>query len=132
MQTSNTEFDRRLALARHLFEDGKDVPQQLVADAVVRSWERSRSNGLMISDRALFNAVSVGDRRRVQERNRVLLDHAEPEMQRLFGVLENANWVVACVDERGFVVRSMGESNPEIGRAVQQECRDRSRMPSSA
>ena len=112
MQTSNMEFDRRLALARHLFEDGKDVPQQLVSDAVVRSWARSRSNGLVVSDRALFNAVSVGDRRRVQERNRVLLDHAEPEMQRLFGVIENANWMVACVDERGFVVRSMGESNP--------------------
>jgi len=112
MRTNDTEFERRLMLARNLFEDGRDVPQQLVSDAVFRSWERSRSNGLVASHRALFNAVSVGDRRRVQERNRVLLDHAEPEMQRLFGVLENANWVVACVDERGFVVRSMGESNP--------------------
>jgi sigma-54 dependent transcriptional regulator, acetoin dehydrogenase operon transcriptional activator AcoR len=112
MRTNDSEFERRLMLARNLFEDGREVPQQLVSDAVFRSWERSRGNGLLASDRALFNAVSVGDRRRVQERNRVLLDHAEPEMQRLFGVLENANWVVACVDERGFVVRSLGESNP--------------------
>eukprot|EP00456_Euglypha_rotunda_P001730 TRINITY_DN10334_c0_g2_i4.p2 TRINITY_DN10334_c0_g2~~TRINITY_DN10334_c0_g2_i4.p2 ORF type:complete len:115 (+),score=24.96 TRINITY_DN10334_c0_g2_i4:333-677(+) len=43
-----------------------------------------------------------------------------------------------CIDERTFEAyqvlweKAMSMTTPEIGRAVQQECRDRSRMPSSA
>lgn len=112
MQLSASDFDRRVATARQLFLEGRDVPPQLIPDSVVRSWARSQNNGLAFSDRLIFNSVSFSDQRRLKERNHDLLRYAEPEMQRLFAATASAKWAVACIDEQGFVIKSLQEFNP--------------------
>ena len=112
MQFNISDFDHRVATARQLFQEGRVIPLKLVPDSVVRSWVRSQNSGLAVTDRLIFNSVSTGDWRRLEERNHEFLMHAEPEMQRLFAATAPAKWAVACVDEQGFVIKSLQEFNP--------------------
>lgn len=112
MQLHISDFDRRVAAARQLFQEGRDIPRKLVHDSIVRSWVRSQNNGLVVSDRLIFNSVSISDQRRLEERNHELLSFAEPEMRRLFAATAAAKWAIACIDEQGFVIKSMHEFNP--------------------
>lgn len=102
------DFDRKLLHARELLREGRDIPPGLVADEVQRSWSRSLEYGHSEHDRVLFNPVSAAQLRRTAEAHRVLLSHAEPEMQRLFAALDDAQWVLACVEAQGNIIRTLG------------------------
>jgi transcriptional regulator of acetoin/glycerol metabolism len=74
------------------------------------SWERSVGHGLRRQDRALFNSVVTRSlEKRVVEENRRLLEHASPEMVRLYTTLDSARWVSLCVNAQGQVVCSVGD-----------------------
>ena len=73
MQINPFDFDHRVKKARRLFEEGRDVPPQLLDDSVVRSWQRSRHHGLCPDDRVIFNVVSRTDVRRIGEHHHLLL-----------------------------------------------------------
>jgi len=94
--------------ARQLLHEGRDIPPGLVADEVQRSWLRSLEYGHRERDRVLFNPVSAAHLRRTEEAHRTLLSHAEPEMQRLFASLDDAHWVLACVEAQGNIIRTLG------------------------
>lgn len=118
-----TDLIQRVQHARHLFFDGCTVPPHLVPDPVVRSWERSTQLGVRASDKVLFNPISHGDRRRAEERSRQLIDYAVPELERLYSALRPADWVLACLDMDGIVVRSIGSpdgSCKELARAFRR------------
>ncbi|NKF20859.1 sigma-54-dependent Fis family transcriptional regulator [Solimonas marina] len=121
MSLIDSEFDRHIVRARQLFLGGCEVPDRLIDAVVVRSWERSRRRGLAASDKVLFNHVSYSDQRRVADANRALIAHVEPELQRLYAALGQADWIVACVNAQGMVVRSLGAERPtcrDIGPAL--------------
>ncbi|WP_020648075.1 sigma-54-dependent Fis family transcriptional regulator [Solimonas variicoloris] len=114
------ELDRRIERARHLFLEGGEIPDHLIDDSVARSWQRSRGYGLRTGDKVIFNVVTHAERRRVEEANRALVGYAEPELQRLYAALSSADWVVACLNGSGKVVRAYGDDRPacrEIGMA---------------
>ena len=74
------------------------------------SWERSARHGLRREDRALFGKpVTKALERRVIEDNHVLLDHASPEMVRLYTGLESSKWVSLCTNAHGQVVCWVGD-----------------------
>jgi len=114
MEPVRTDFDSRVLHARQLLREGRDIPPSLVADEVQRSWSRSLKHGLREHDRVLFNPVSAAQLRRLDDAHRVLLDHAAPELQRLFAALDNAHWVIACLEARGTVVKTLGGQSPAL------------------
>jgi len=112
MQINPFDFDHRVKKARRLFEEGRDVPPQLLDDSVVRSWQRSRHHGLCPVDRVIFNVVSRTDVRRIGEHHHLLLDDVAPEMELLFHSLGRANWILACIEAGGVVIHALGNENP--------------------
>ncbi|WP_418646940.1 sigma-54-dependent Fis family transcriptional regulator [Thauera butanivorans] len=110
----HTDFDTKVLHARRLLREGRDIPPSLVADEVQRSWSRSLGHGLRESDQILFNPVSAAQLRRLDETHRVLLTHVEPEMQRLFTALGNARWMLACLEARGTVIKTLGGQDQEL------------------
>jgi transcriptional regulator of acetoin/glycerol metabolism len=78
--------------------------------SLAASWERSRRHGLRRQDRALFNdVVTATVSRRVEDENRSLLTHANPEMQRLYASLGSARWLALCVNTAGQIVCHAGQ-----------------------
>lgn len=114
MALVRTDFDSKVLHARRLLREGRDIPTGLVADEVQRSWSRSLEHGLREHDRILFNPVSAAQLRRLDETHRVLLTHVEPEMQRLFTALDNARWMLACLEARGTVIKALGGQDQEL------------------
>lgn len=108
MKPVRTDFDNRVLHARRLLREGRDIPPSLVADEVQRSWSRSLKHGLKEHDRVLFNPLSAAQLRRLDDAHHMLLKHAEPEMQGLFTALDNAHWVLACLEARGTIVKTLG------------------------
>lgn len=123
-------FESRLVEARRsFFFDGK-LPEGLIPDTVLRSWERSRGLGLSASDRRVFNPVSRQDRSLIEARSQPLVACALPEMEKLHVSLGYGGWVIACVDLSGVVIKSIcGSSRDfrelaaimEIGRDVSEQ-----------
>lgn len=114
MRPVRTEFDRKVLHARQLLREARDIPPSLVADDVQRSWSRSIRHGLSERDRVLFNPVSAAQLRRINEVHRTLLGHAEPEMERLFSALDNAHWVLACLEVGGNIIKTLGGQSAEL------------------
>ncbi|WP_341644197.1 sigma-54-dependent Fis family transcriptional regulator [Thauera sp. SDU_THAU2] len=114
MELVRTDFDSKVLHARRLLREGRDIPTGLVADEVQRSWSRSLEYGLREHDRILFDPVSAAQQRRLDDAHRVLLDHATPELQRLFAALDDAHWVIACLEASGTIIKSLGGQNPAL------------------
>jgi len=98
MRSFSPDFDHNVMHARQLLRATRDIPANLVADEVQRSWLRSVGYGLNEHDRVLFNPVSSAKLRRIDEKYHSLLSHAVPEMERLFSALDKSLWVLACVE----------------------------------
>lgn len=81
-----------------------------VSPAVAASWERSMRLGFRREDRALFNSsVSKAGAKRLADEHRGLIEHATPEMIKLYQGLGSARWLALCVDTSGRVVCYVGD-----------------------
>lgn len=114
MNHPSSDFDRSIQHARRLFREGREIPSPIVADAVQRSWLRSRDYGLDEDARIVFEPLSRTPLRNLEEEHRLLACHAEPEMRRLFAALGGADWIVACLEAQGHVIRALGGDRPEL------------------
>ncbi|MBS0346817.1 MAG: sigma-54-dependent Fis family transcriptional regulator [Proteobacteria bacterium] len=83
------------------------MPTGLVSDAVIRSWERSRGQGLGAADRRVFSPISRQQVAWIEERNRRLVEHALPEMEKLRAALARGGWGIVCTDADGVVVKAL-------------------------
>lgn len=100
-------FEARVQRARRdFFEEGR-VPTGLIPDAVIRSWERSRGQGLAAADRRVFSPISRQQVAWIEERNRRLVEHALPEMEKLRAALSRGGWGIVCTDADGVVVKAL-------------------------
>tara|TARA_A100001391_G_scaffold30466_4_gene16288 strand:+ start:3869 stop:5749 length:1881 start_codon:yes stop_codon:yes gene_type:complete len=120
MHATGLQMDRQLLEARRLFREGREVPSGWVRGEVIRSWQRSREYGLAPDDHRIFSPVSRHALRRLQEYRDQLLHYVEPEMERLFKALRGTDWVLACLEAEGWIVRSMtgDRACPDLGRAL--------------
>jgi sigma-54 dependent transcriptional regulator, acetoin dehydrogenase operon transcriptional activator AcoR len=81
-----------------------------VSPALVASWERSMRLGFRRGDRALFNSsVSKAVAKRAADENRGLLEHATPEMVKLYQGLGSSRWLALCVDTEGRIICHVGD-----------------------
>lgn len=99
-------------LEEHLLDGGGQLAGgSLVSTRLSASWKRSIQHGLRRKDNVLFtNSVSRALERRTIEENQRLLSHATPEMVRLYGGLGSARWLALCLNVRGQVICSVGDS----------------------
>jgi len=110
----DTDFDRRLADAWHLFRDGDEVPERSVPGTIQRSWSRSRDYGLSEGARIVFDPVPRSRLKAIPERYHDLLEHVQPEMRRLFDTLDPTAWILAFIEAEGSVIASLGGMAPSL------------------
>lgn len=93
-----------MALARERFFDQGERPRGLVGDSVIQSWERCLRIGLQPHHRPEFEPVSRARALRAVDRNRSLLQAAEPECRQLEATLAGTRCKALLTDREGIVV----------------------------
>ncbi|WP_374266772.1 sigma-54-dependent Fis family transcriptional regulator [Zoogloea sp.] len=94
--------------ARSLYFGLGELPEALIENNVLRSWERCRQAGLDPARKSGGEA----DQRAVaeaRERNRTLLSHAQPVLEHLFEQIRNSHSMVVLADARGMLLQSYGD-----------------------
>ncbi|MBP2697980.1 sigma-54-dependent Fis family transcriptional regulator [Pseudomonas aeruginosa] len=81
------------------------------SELIARSWERSQRYGISPRDRVLFDAPVAVRPKDIPGYGGALLRAATPEMEQLHGALAPKDWVLACIDMEGVVLRSVGKCN---------------------
>ncbi|MBN9463313.1 MAG: sigma-54-dependent Fis family transcriptional regulator [Burkholderiales bacterium] len=104
--------DERTRLARTHFFNGNVVPNGLVADEVARSWERCAGLGMDASARTALPMVTAAELRSLRERNRLLLEVAQPELENLYQQIANTRSVVILTDAEATVLSSISLDGP--------------------
>ena len=96
--------------ARSLYFGRGELPEALLDNNVLRSWERCRQAGLDPAKKGGGepDLRAVNDAR---ERNRTLLSHAQPVLEHLFEQIRNSHSMVILADSRGMVLQSFGDAD---------------------
>jgi sigma-54 dependent transcriptional regulator, acetoin dehydrogenase operon transcriptional activator AcoR len=109
--------EQRAALARQRYFEEHASPSGLVTEAVVHSWNRSRTIGHVPTKMPTLDPVSKGTLNAALSRNRCLLQAAELELHALEASLAGTHSRVILTDANGIIVHVMqGEQVP--GQAV--------------
>jgi transcriptional regulator of acetoin/glycerol metabolism len=85
---------------RTFFDDGAPA-EGLVDGAVLRSWQRCSGLGRSVHEAVDFAPVERTALQRLMERNRALLQVAQPELTALAGAVHPAGYAVLLTDVRG-------------------------------
>jgi transcriptional regulator of acetoin/glycerol metabolism len=109
---AKANWQENIEALRSRFANGEFGAPACTGDAIVASWIRSRANGLAFGDRAIFNPVSRASQKRLADKNRDFIQHAEGDMERLFALLRGGDWAVSLIDAGGFVLRTFREAIP--------------------
>ena len=96
--------------ARSLYFDRGELPEALLDQNVLRSWERCRQAGLDPA-RVEVNEPNVRGVAEARERNRTLISHAQPVLEHLFEQIRNSHSMVILADARGMVLQSYGDAD---------------------
>ncbi|MDO9029986.1 MAG: helix-turn-helix domain-containing protein [Hydrogenophaga sp.] len=96
--------EQRAALARQRFFEEQAHPSGLVSDAVVQSWNRSRSLGHASHKCPSLDPVSRASLSATLARNRELLDAAQQELKQLEASLTGTQCRVLLTDATGVIV----------------------------
>ena len=96
--------------ARSLYFGRGELPEALLDQNVLRSWERCRQAGL---DPARIECGEPNVRvvAEARERNRTLMSHAQPVLEHLFEQIRNSHSMVILADARGMVLQSYGDAD---------------------
>lgn len=94
--------------ARSLYFGRGELPEALLDQSVLRSWERCRQAGLDPT-RLECGEPNVRAVSEARERNRTLISHAEPVLEHLFEQIRNSHSMVILADARGMVLQTYGD-----------------------
>ena len=97
-----------IAKARQRFFDQGLLPDGLVANPILRSWQRCAEHGLSSSARPRAEPVSAWELRAVQERNEKLRRLTRSEVESLHAEARLTDSVVILTDANGFVLDMVG------------------------
>lgn len=103
--------DLRLRQARQLFFEQGSVPDGLVTQQIVRSWERCRRFGL--TENNALPIVEALDRMALkteQDRNRYLLQQGRPIMEHVFEHIRESGSMVILADANGLLLETVGDA----------------------
>lgn len=97
--------------ARRAFYDTGDVPPELLAEPLRRSWRRSAGSGID-SRRAIdFDPVTRADLRAVLERNQALLRAGDGIIEQLTRTVSHTRWLVLLLDADGVIASACNDSS---------------------
>ncbi|WP_374478378.1 sigma-54-dependent Fis family transcriptional regulator [Zoogloea sp.] len=96
--------------ARSLYFGRGELPEALLDQNVLRSWERCRQAGLDPA-RVECGEPNVRGVTEARERNRTLISHAQPVLEHLFEQIRNSHSMVILADARGMVLQSYGDAD---------------------
>lgn len=101
----------RITRARRLFFEEGRLPNGLISDSVLRSWQRCTDGGYKVGEVMSFNPVQRNAVEVLKERSRDLIQAALPEFQRLGRVLGDGGYGLLLTDAEGFAVAVHGPIN---------------------
>jgi transcriptional regulator of acetoin/glycerol metabolism len=102
----------RLREARRQLATTGDVADGLIDAALRRSWERSRSFGLVPVGRTPGAPhASAAQLARALDQQRELASHARPVMEFLFEQMRDTDSLVILADAQGMLLEAMGDAN---------------------
>ncbi len=105
------------ARARRAFYDTGDVPPQLLAEPLRKSWMRSARMGIDSRRGVEFDPVPRGRVDELRDRNQRLLDASRATIGSLLRTVANAPWLILVVDPEGMVVEGFNDSS-KLGREL--------------
>lgn len=94
---------------RRFFHEG-DTPDGLVADPILRSWQRCTTHGLHVDARLRVEPISATALKDLQERNERLRRITRPEMTALRAEARLTDSVVILTDSSGLVLDMVGNA----------------------
>lgn len=96
--------------ARSFFFSQGTVPEGLVPEFIVRSWQRSVSNGVPVEgETAKIPRLSSQELECIKEENQELLSYALPVMENLYERIMHTSSKVVLADPSGVVLHSFGD-----------------------
>ncbi|MGU7775746.1 helix-turn-helix domain-containing protein [Burkholderia sp. MR1-5-21] len=93
-----------LSRARAAFAEGAALPERLLPEAVVRSWERSRSTGLKPWNAPSYETQCPAGKVREHPDDRRLVRCVRAEIEHLWAAFGGRDWTVICVNPHGMIV----------------------------
>ncbi len=110
-QSSDLRRLDQIERARRLFFEGKDRPETLVGQDVLRSWERCRRTGLSEKgESSIGEPVSEGQLRELRERNHRFLSHGMGIVESLYLQVKDSGSVVLLADATGMLLHRVGDA----------------------
>jgi transcriptional regulator of acetoin/glycerol metabolism len=109
----SSEFRRldQIERARRLFFEGKDRPEKLIDQAVLRSWERCRQTGLSETGSPhMGEPVPDARLRELRERNHRFLSHGLGIVQSIYQQVKDSGSVVLLADATGMLLHRVGDA----------------------
>lgn len=108
---------QRIRDARRLFFERGHSPDELLDEALVRSWERCQRLGLDPNEGMVAGNIMERSCLKVEwERNRLLMDHAQSIMEQIYEQIRNSGSMVVLADSQGLLLHSVGDPD-FVGRA---------------
>ncbi|MFA6179757.1 MAG: sigma-54-dependent Fis family transcriptional regulator [Candidatus Methylopumilus sp.] len=97
--------------ARKEFLTNGNVQQGAIAEAIERSWRRCLANGIDANSPRNLEVVTAQELARKREQNRLLLAHAQPEMETLNEQISHTRSIVILTDDEGVILHSLGDKH---------------------
>lgn len=82
-------------------------------DSIIKAHERSQAFGVAAADDPDFSSLTHIQLERALDENRLLLDHAFPAMQTLYGQIANTGNVVVLSSAQGVLLHTLGDTDFE-------------------
>ncbi|HSH96660.1 MAG: sigma-54-dependent Fis family transcriptional regulator [Methylophilaceae bacterium] len=97
--------------ARETFLNGGKLQKGVVAEEIVRSWERSLANGVDASANDHSHVLTAAELKQRREKHQLLLAYAQPEMVTLSEQIAHTRSMVALTDDEGVILHSQGNNH---------------------
>lgn len=105
---AQTLDDGRMERARARFFAGYDLPEGLVPEPILKSWQRCVAQGLDVGDFGSIEPLTATELRERQQRNDLLRHLVRPEISVLRAEAKSTDSVVIITDAQGAVLDSVG------------------------
>ncbi len=100
--------DARLMAARQRFLAGDELPEGMVAEPILKSWQRCVAQGLDMAEFGAVEPMTATELRERQQGNDLLRHLVRPELAALRGEAKQTDSVVILTDGQGIVLDAAG------------------------
>ncbi|BCM25335.1 sigma-54-dependent Fis family transcriptional regulator [Methyloradius palustris] len=97
--------------ARETFLSGGKLQKGIVAEEIIRSWERSLANGIDATANSRSQVLTVAELKQRREQHHQLLAYAQPEMATLNEQIAHTRSMVILTDDEGVILHSLGDNH---------------------